>query len=367
MDFNLFVILAAVAVGTLSGVFAVRGKDLFSAFSVLQAIGAGAILTIGVSIVTLLSPNGNLFALAHVLYTIGTIGIPIAALIMLFRASEAPKVIRGFLALATLAAPLGIYATYIEPFWLRVDRAVVLSTPETAGPRIGVLSDLQTPHIGDYESRAIGTLLDEKPDIILIPGDFWQMSPEEFEFRKPEFIAAMARLDAGAPYVIAVNGNTDNVDGLRELTAGTSILVLDNEVVEVDVNGVRVRVGGISLAGDDTKRPAVISELATGDSAVVRILLAHQPDEINLIPAGVPIDLIVAGHTHGGQIQIPFFGPPFTLTSVPRDVAAGGLHTLDGYPIYVSTGVGRERFRAPQVRFGARPSVGIIDFSTTAS
>ncbi|MDE0223120.1 MAG: hypothetical protein OXJ90_27900, partial [Spirochaetaceae bacterium] len=49
------------------------------------------------------------------------------------------------------------------------------------------------------------------------------------------------------------------------------------------------------------------------------------------------------------------------LTGVPRHVAAGGLHELYGTPIYVSTGVGRERGNAPQLRLGVRPSIGIID------
>ena len=89
-------------------------------------------------------------------------------------------------------------------------------------------------------------------------------------------------------------------------------------------------------------------------------LLGHQPDEIFRVRE-TPVDLVVAGHTHGGQISIPFFGPPLTLSSVPRSVGAGGLHDFVGSPIYVSTGVGRERHNAPQMRFGARPSIGIID------
>ena len=49
-----------------------------------------------------------------------------------------------------------------------------------------------------------------------------------------------------------------------------------------------------------------------------------------------------------------------TLTSVPRPIAAGGLHDLDGNAIYVGRGVGLERAQAPQVRFGVRPNIGIL-------
>ena len=86
----------------------------------------------------------------------------------------------------------------------------------------------------------------------------------------------------------------------------------------------------------------------------------HKPDAIELLHAR-PADLLVAGHTHGGQVSLPLIGPPLTLSSVPRHIAAGGLGELDGTPIYVSTGVGRERGNAPQLRFGVRPSIGIID------
>ena len=59
-------------------------------------------------------------------------------------------------------------------------------------------------------------------------------------------------------------------------------------------------------------------------------------------------------------MQLPFIGPPITMSEVPRDVAAGGLHELDGVPLYLSNGVGMERATAPQVRFGDRPSVGVV-------
>ena len=90
--------------------------------------------------------------------------------------------------------------------------------------------------------------------------------------------------------------------------------------------------------------------------------MAHHPDEMYTFTGDDEVDLFVAGHTHGGQIAIPFFGPLVTMSTVPRSVAAGGLHDVDGLNVYVSTGVGRERGYAPQVRFGVRPSIGVLDF-----
>ena len=72
------------------------------------------------------------------------------------------------------------------------------------------------------------------------------------------------------------------------------------------------------------------------------------------------MDLTIAGHTHGGQVRIPFFGPPITLSRVPRRVAGGGLHELQGNAIYVSRGVGCERASAPRVRLNCPPEVSLL-------
>ena len=93
--------------------------------------------------------------------------------------------------------------------------------------------------------------------------------------------------------------------------------------------------------------------------ADVRILLAHRPDVVRRLDRS-RVDLIVAGHTHGGQVQLPLVGPLTTASGVPRAVAAGGLHVLDGRRIYVSRGVGVERGQAPRLRIGAVPEVSLI-------
>jgi predicted MPP superfamily phosphohydrolase len=76
--------------------------------------------------------------------------------------------------------------------------------------------------------------------------------------------------------------------------------------------------------------------------------------------SGTRVDLVLAGQTHGGQVQVPLVGPLTTASGVPREVAAGGLHRLDGTRIYVSRGVGVERGQAPRLRLGAVPEVSLI-------
>ena len=95
----------------------------------------------------------------------------------------------------------------------------------------------------------------------------------------------------------------------------------------------------------------------------IRLLLSHSPDSALALSPASRIDLVVAGHTHGGQVALPLLGPPITFSGVPRVVSAGGLHTLDGHHVYVSRGIGREGNQAPRVRFLCPPEVSIINLT----
>lgn len=427
MNYNLFLLLTATAVGGVAGATAIYSGQSPNRSGSAATLMAGLAASVAATIVVATREGSEFFSMLHLYYLIGTIAVPMGGLGLLINWKHQQFLGRFVGALAILIAPLGIYASHIEPFWLRLDDVALPAPASMAGLRIGVLSDLQTTEIGEYERNAITELISQGPDIVLVPGDFWQMSPEQFQIQAPAFTAELARLDAAVPFVFMVKGNTDTVAGLRQLVAGTGVIVLDNEVTDIVVNGQAVRIAGITLAGDEATATAAIQQLtdrttgafvappeaataepepaenaappatdpaapATDDSTVVgqvegepaaappadpavapslvagptqndgvfRILLAHKPDEIDRLPGDDSVNLVVAGHTHGGQIRFPGFPPPLILSSVPRTVGGGGLHRLDDHWIYVSTGVGRERGRAPQVRLGVRPSIGVL-------
>lgn len=431
VNYNLFLLLTATAVGGAAGATAIYAGQSPNRSGSAATMIAGLAASVLATIVVATREGSEFFSMLHLYYLIGTIGIPMAGLGLLINWKHQQFLGRFVGAMAVLVAPLGIYASHIEPFWLRLDDVALPAPASMAGLRIGVLADLQTTEIGEYERNAITELISQGPDIVLIPGDFWQMSPAEFEVQAPSFAAELARLDAAVPHVFMVKGNTDTLEGLRQLAVGTNVVVLDNEVADVVVNGQAVRIGGITLAGDENRAAAAIQQLtdrANGafvppvdpagpeveelsetttppatqppvtdppiddstvvgqvdqanpdvtaeptapvapdvatttsqDDGVFRILLAHKPDEIERLPGDDSVNLVVAGHTHGGQVRFPGFPPPLIMSSVPRTVGGGGLHRLDDHWIYVSTGVGRERGRAPQVRFLARPSIGVL-------
>jgi len=375
-------------VGAVSGFLAVRWlRDGLRSGRVLgRAASVGFVGTVVFGVGGLAITGVDGFTLIHVAYVVGTVGVPLAGSIVLLRARPRPGAVTAACVIALAAAPIGLYATYVEPFWLRVDTVELAVEGIDERIRIGVLADLQTTAIGDYERDAVERLLGFRPDIVVLPGDLYQFDADLLDERAPQFTQLIGRIVDDVPLVYLVSGNTDTVAGLRQITGGTGARVLDNEIDTFELKGVLVSIGGTTLFGDDAAARRMAARLAgggqagggqTGDGragdehagdgrAGVRILLGHKPDAIELVRA-TPVDLLVAGHTHGGQVSLPIFGPPLTLSNVPRHIAAGGLAELDGTPVYVSTGVGRERGNAPQLRLGVRPSIGIIDLVSAAS
>ncbi len=366
MLLNYYAIAAAVIVGTASGmaaVWSIRGR-VRNSLVVIRAATAGIVgsLLFGAGAFLITGLDG--FTMIHVVYVVLTIGVPLAGGIILLLARGRSRVITALCLVAQLAIPVGIYATHIEPFWLRTESVQLAVDGVGEEIRVGVLSDLQTTEVGSYENEAVDRLIALAPDMVLVPGDLYQFDSDLFDERAPQFSELIRRLVDEVSIVYLVSGNTDTVTGLLRITEGTGAKVLDNEIDTLALKGSVVRIGGITLFGDERAAQRVAERLPDDDLADVRILLAHKPDAVELLE-GRSVDLMVSGHTHGGQVSLPFFGPPLTLSSVPRHVAAGGLHELDGTAAYVSTGVGRERGNAPQMRFGVRPSIGIIDLVGT--
>ncbi len=259
--------------------------------------------------------------------------------------------------------PVGIYATYVEPFQLREEVVTVRVKKARLGNdavRVGVLADIQTDQVSDYDRDAIDKMMAKGPDIILIPGDLFQGSPAEFDRQFEALRELIQRLEAPGG-VWFVMGDSDDLSEIQRLLAGLDIRLLRNEIGETVVGDRRVTIGGTELAYTSSESRAMIRSLESrSGEADIRILVAHRPDVIRLLPEESRVDLVVAGHTHGGQVVIPFYGPPITFSRLPREVGAGGLHTLDSNTLYVSRGVGCERGLAPRIRFLCPPEISLL-------
>lgn len=91
-----------------------------------------------------------------------------------------------------------------------------------------------------------------------------------------------------------------------------------------------------------------------------KISFTHRPDLIFYLEPN-QADLVFAGHTHGGQVQVPFLGPIIKLSDVSRKIAAGGLNEFHSQKIILSRGLGFEGHVAPRIRFLCKPHILLIE------
>lgn len=313
------------------------------------------------------------FGLVHMLYLDLVVVLPCVALATLWWLRDSSssvshrRLMHGLRiagAAFLLMAPVGVYASYVEPFDLHIERATLSLDKGRSGNlpiRVTVLADIQAEHITSYEFSAIDRAMALHPDIILIPGDVHQDTARNFASELPKLRALFAKLQAPGG-VFLVQGDTDHIDRLHQIVAGNHVKLLVNEIAQVKIRDRLVTIGGLQLRYRSHAASKVFRALESGSgSRDIRILLTHRPDPVLTLKPHTRIDITVAGHTHGGQINPPVIDPPITLSDVPRWVAAGGLHDVGKRRrVYVSRGIGVERGLAPRVRFGAPPEISVI-------
>jgi uncharacterized protein len=306
------------------------------------------------------------FGFLHLVYLNIVVTLPLAGigLLLLQRGRHrAWAVLAGLVLL--VPAPIGVWASFVEPERLQVERTEVPIAAARAGDRdlrIAVLADIQTDDVTGYERRAIERTNALRPHVVLIPGDLMQMDSDRFRRELPELRALVRGLRAPGG-VFVVDGDADNPAELRQVLRGSRARLLVNDVVTTRVAGRRLTIGGIQLMWRESAASRLYRELEERPGRDdVRILLAHRPDAAFRLPDRPRTDLVVAGHTHGGQVTIPGYGPPITQSRVPRDAAAGGLHDLGARRrLYVSRGVGLEHAsNAPRVRLFCPPEVSLL-------
>ncbi len=256
----------------------------------------------------------------------------------------------GCAALGLLGAAVGIDAFFIEPHWLEVTHYRIAS-PRIARPvRIVVLADLQTDELGAYERDVLRRVLEEKPDLILLAGDYLQVDGPQRRELAETLKALLEELDFSAPLgVFAVRGNVDG--DLGPLFRGTEVDGVES-TRSLDLGPLKLT----CLAFEDSTRTSLAIDRP--DAEGFHLVLGHSP---NFALGRIDADLLVAGHTHGGQVRLPGIGPLLTLSRVPRRWAAGLTELPGGARLLVSRGVGMERFEAPRLRFLCRPELAVVE------
>ena len=267
-------------------------------------------------------------------------------------------------AFLVLLGSLAFWAFFIEPNRLVVRQQTIQIEKwpkEFSGLRIAVISDIHVggPFIDDKKLRLIVERTNQlHPDLTVLLGDY--MSPNSWHSHRvePEVTAAVLK-DLHAPLgVYSVLGNHDwwyNGQKVGRALEDNGIMVLDDQVVEV-----KWRDSSFWLAGlaDLWTRPQHVTETIDKIPAEKTVIaLTHNPDIFPAIPAGVP--LLLAGHTHGGQVNIPLIGTPIVPTDNPRYVA--GHIFENAHHLFVTTGIGTSIL---PVRFRVTPEIVILTINS---
>jgi uncharacterized protein len=249
----------------------------------------------------------------------------------------------------------------IEPMRITVTRVSVADPYHSGGQpmRIVQISDLHIEHTNSLDTRCIDTVNALQPDIIVLTGDILNTSFYTDPQALADFRTLIGRLRAGTG-IYAVRGNVDTPDLARRAYQGLPVTLLEDRWVDLTVKGRPVALAGIATHEDlDLDRRALARVAQTVPRRRLDILLYHTPD---LIPeaAAAGFNLLMAGHTHGGQIRLPLYGALTTFSAYGKRYEMGAYR--EGQLLaYVSRGVGMEGWLVPRMRFLCPPEVVCYD------
>jgi hypothetical protein len=258
------------------------------------------------------------------------------------------------------------YGSFIEPRSIVVNQNTVeLTKNPKVSMRAAVISDF---HVGPYKKadfieKIVTQTLELKPDIVLLGGDFgFGSTIDELQYLEPlknlkaplGVFAVLGNHDYGYSDPLPSGAKNDETraaavtDALKKL----GIKVLINESEFITKNGRTIYLIGVDELF--TNRAEIPFQVAPHPS----VILSHNPDIIAKA-SDIGIDLVIAGHTHGGQIRLPFIGP---VPTIPTELGRNFTHGLYNFgkntQMYITNGIGEWGTRA---RLFNKPEIAILN------
>lgn len=261
---------------------------------------------------------------------------------------------------------LTLYATKFERHNIEVtQREITLRRLPRAldGVRLVQLTDFHYRHYAEtsYLRRVVQEVNRLAPDVVLLTGDFvseltFGSCKHSAELSLPcaEILSAIK-----CPHRFAVLGNHDHMVGPDIIARGLEIHgfpVLQNRYAAFHRDGARLWIAGVESAakGSPDLHAAVPQKLkASGDPV---LLLAHEPDFADKAVEHGGIDLVLSGHSHGGQVRLPFVGA-LKLPPLGEKYVQGLFTFPGGMQLYVSRGIGAMKL---PIRFMCRPEIAVL-------
>lgn len=291
-------------------------------------------------------------------------GLLSAALLTRWRWLRRGVEVRTRLALLFLGANLlfsgvQVYAYVVEPLLVETtELTLAFDDLDPTMPPVHVvhLADMHIERSSFREAQVVRIVNALHPDIILFSGDYLNLSNLSDPISAANFRQFVAQLEA--PYgIYGVRGSVEPaLESMARLVEGTDIVWLEQEAVTVDVRGQSVTLVGVACSHRrelDAVRLAQAMEGVPADGFT--LLLYHSPDLIREA-AEFQVDLYLGGHTHGGQICLPFYGAIVTNSIYGRRYASGLFEEKETW-MHISRGVGFEGGAMPRARFLCRPEL----------
>ena len=278
-----------------------------------------------------------------------------------------PLLLAAAIVAGVAALYIALHAVLVAPFQLVVSEHEV-PIADLAEPFDGytmvALADVHAPPYGRHGQlqRAVAVARSAQPDLVLLLGDYgasvgWSraISARFYRSAMPAAGPLLAALDA-PDGVIAVLGNHDYYfDGtaVADWLRGLGVRVLVNEHVVIARDGAQLVIGGT----DDLDRGRVDPAAGcAGAPPAPTIVLAHNPDSVTRLTPARRVDLVMSGHTHGGQIVLPAYGALVTFAEICTRTSPSGWVPNGRAPLLVSRGLGGDI----PLRFNCPPEVMIV-------
>lgn len=253
-----------------------------------------------------------------------------------------------------------IYSTLIEPLWfdvLELPMALPRLSKAFSGFRVLQISDIHAGeqfmpgHLGEIVEK----VLELKPDIVLITGDFVYSSPLMTDEILERTRDLLAQISTSIP-VFAVMGNHDHwwdVSRVRKMLQDANVTELANDFFTIQKDEGQLHICGVDdFYVHESKLESILSRLPEDGCA---ILMAHEPDFADDSSVSGRFDLQLSGHSHGGQVVMPFLGA-LVLPNYGRKYPSG-LYKVGEMIQYTNRGLGMV---FPYVRFLCRPEITVF-------
>jgi uncharacterized protein len=265
-----------------------------------------------------------------------------------------------FSAVTTAVAGVGgfAYAHDIETGWIEIvslDLTLPHLSPAFDGYKLVQFSDIHVDggKTNDHLKRVVELVNAQEPDAIAITGDF--VTHTSAAGIAPALIEPLSQLLA-KDITVAILGNHDHwtdPEGVRMVLRESGITDLSNSTYTIERNGEVLHLAGVDDYWERLDRMDDVLARLPDDGAAV--LLAHEPDYADISAATGRFDLQISGHSHGGQVIIPFIGP-LVLPSYGKKYPIGRYQVGDMIQ-YTNRGVGTI---SPAVRFNCRPEITVF-------